>query len=109
VLATWIKRAMRLNQLGIKRPLARRANSPPRLVIPSNLRRALQAHPKARATFDAFSYSHRKEYCEWIGEAKQEKTKARRLATAIEWLNAGKSRNWRYERPNHQKPRSRKS
>jgi uncharacterized protein YdeI (YjbR/CyaY-like superfamily) len=44
------------------------------------------------------SPSHRRDYIEWITEAKQAETRARRLAQAIEWLAEGKSRNWKYER-----------
>ena len=46
---------------------------------------------------DAFPPSHKREYVEWITEAKQEATRQRRLATAIEWMAQGKSRNWKYE------------
>jgi uncharacterized protein YdeI (YjbR/CyaY-like superfamily) len=44
------------------------------------------------------SQSCRREYCEWIAEAKREETRAKRIATALEWIAEGKSRNWRYER-----------
>jgi len=48
------------------------------------------------ASFDNFSYSHKKEYVEWITEAKTEATRQRRLATSVEWLAEGKARNWKY-------------
>ncbi|MBI3097320.1 MAG: YdeI/OmpD-associated family protein [Planctomycetes bacterium] len=51
---------------------------------------------KARATFEAFPPSHRREYVEWITGAKQAETRSRRLATTIEWLSQGKQRNWKY-------------
>jgi len=44
------------------------------------------------------SPSHRREYLEWITEAKQDETRKRRMATAIEWLSEGKSLNWKYQR-----------
>ena len=53
---------------------------------------------KALLGFEALSPSHRREYLEWITEAKAEATRARRLAQAIEWMAEGKSRNWKYER-----------
>jgi len=53
---------------------------------------------KAQAQFDKFSYSHRKEYVEWITEAKTEPTRNKRLAITIDWLAEGKSRNWKYEK-----------
>jgi uncharacterized protein YdeI (YjbR/CyaY-like superfamily) len=40
----------------------------------------------------------RREYIEWITEAKKPETRAKRLATTLEWLAQGKSRNWKYER-----------
>ena len=70
----------------------------PELVVPQTLLAALKKNAKAKATFDTFSYSHKKEYVEWITEAKQDETRTRRLATTIEWLSEGKARNWKYER-----------
>jgi uncharacterized protein YdeI (YjbR/CyaY-like superfamily) len=98
VLLSYIKEAIRLNDEGIKRAAKPRPTVKPKLVVPPSLLAALKKSAKAKATFDAFSYSHKKEYAEWISEAKQEETRARRLATAIEWLSKGKSRNWKYER-----------
>jgi uncharacterized protein YdeI (YjbR/CyaY-like superfamily) len=57
---------------------------------------SLKKDKKALDTFESFSYSHRKEYVEWITEAKTEATRMKRLKTAIEWLGEGKSRNWKY-------------
>lgn len=59
---------------------------------------ALAKSPKARAQFDAFAPGYRRDYAEWIAEAKADATRARRIATAIEWIAAGKHRNWKYER-----------
>ncbi len=56
----------------------------------------MEANRKAREAFDGFSYSHRKEYVEWITEAKGEDTRSRRLQTTLEWLAEGKPRNWKY-------------
>jgi uncharacterized protein YdeI (YjbR/CyaY-like superfamily) len=58
---------------------------------------ALGKAPRAKATFDAFPPSCRREYLEWIGEAKRDETRQKRIATAIEWLAEGKRRNWKYE------------
>jgi uncharacterized protein YdeI (YjbR/CyaY-like superfamily) len=58
---------------------------------------ALDEAPKAKATMDAFPPSCRREYVEWIGEAKQDATRQKRIATAVEWLSEGKRRNWKYE------------
>jgi uncharacterized protein YdeI (YjbR/CyaY-like superfamily) len=59
---------------------------------------ALKHAPKAKAAFDGFPPSARRDYLEWIGEAKQETTRQKRIATAIEWLSEGRRRNWQYER-----------
>ncbi|HEY8592710.1 MAG TPA: YdeI/OmpD-associated family protein [Sphingomicrobium sp.] len=59
---------------------------------------ALADAPQAKATFDAFPPSCRREYLEWIAEAKQDATRAKRIATAVEWLSEGKRRNWKYEK-----------
>lgn len=58
---------------------------------------ALARTPKAKATLDSFSPSAQREYLEWVSEAKQDSTRAKRIATAVEWLSEGKKRNWRYE------------
>ena len=58
---------------------------------------ALESAPKARAVLDGFPPSARREYLEWVSEAKQETTRTKRIATAIEWLSEGKRRHWKYE------------
>ena len=58
---------------------------------------ALQTAPKAKQTFDAFPPSCRREYLQWISEAKRDETRNKRIATAVEWLAEGKRRNWKYE------------
>ena len=58
---------------------------------------ALADAPKAKATLDGFPPSARRDYFEWISEAKQDATRQKRIANAIEWLNEGKRRHWKYE------------
>jgi uncharacterized protein YdeI (YjbR/CyaY-like superfamily) len=58
---------------------------------------ALDKAPTAKAAFNAFPPSGRREYIEWVAEAKQDATRHKRIATAIEWLSEGKRRNWKYE------------
>jgi uncharacterized protein YdeI (YjbR/CyaY-like superfamily) len=92
-----IKRAMQLNEQGIK--VERRKTAPRKpLPVPPELKAALAKDKAARAAFEAFSPSHRREYAEWIGEAKGADTRARRLAQALVWIRAGKHRNWKYEK-----------
>lgn len=91
----YVRKAAELNERGTKR--SRPKLDPQRKVaVPSDLKSALAKNGKARKTFDAFSYSHRKEYVEWITGAKREETRTKRLRTAIEWLSKGKPQNWRY-------------
>jgi hypothetical protein len=80
----------------VKPAPARRAK--PELPVPKDLAAALKKNAKARRTFEGFPPSHRREYVEWIAEAKTDATRARRLATTLEWLAEGKPRNWKYMR-----------
>lgn len=93
-----IHQAMELNEKGIK--VAKRVPAEKRdIIVPDELAKMLAKNKKAQATFDKFSYSHRKEYIEWINEAKTEPTRLKRIATTVEWVSEGKGRNWKYERP----------
>jgi len=96
VLAGHIKKAMELNEKGIKSPNREKRAPKPEVKVPKDLAAALSKNKKARATFDGFSPSHRREYVEWITEAKTEATRQRRLETAVGWMAEGKSRNWKY-------------
>lgn len=90
-----VKRAMELNAEGTTVPRKKAA----RRTIPMHpdLVRALAANEKARAVFDAFAPGCQREYLEWIAEAKKDETRARRIEQAIDWIGAGKKRNWKYE------------
>ena len=58
---------------------------------------ALAKAPKAKASLDGFPPSAQRDYLEWISEAKQDATRAKRIATAVEWLSEGKRRHWKYQ------------
>ena len=92
-----IRKAMKLNEDGVKMPAARKAASKLPPEMPEDLVAALNKDNAAKATFDAFPPSGRREYIEWIVEAKREETRAKRLAQTVEWLAEGKRRNWKYE------------
>ena len=92
-----IRKAMKLNEDGVKMPAARKAASKLPPEMPEDLVAALNRDKAAKATFDAFPPSCRREYIEWIVEAKREETRAKRLAQTVEWLAEGKRRNWKYE------------
>jgi uncharacterized protein YdeI (YjbR/CyaY-like superfamily) len=65
--------------------------------VPADLVGALQKNKKAKAAFDAFSPSHKREYVEWITEARRAETRQKRIQAAIKWISEGKSRNWKYQ------------
>lgn len=64
----------------------------------SDFASALAKAPKAKTTFKGFPVSAQRDYVEWISEAKQDATRTKRIATAIEWLTEGKRRHWKYEK-----------
>ena len=98
LLTGYIKKAMKLNEEGVKAPwLEKRAKPKPPAKVPDDLSAALAKNRKARSVFDAFPPGQRREYIDWITEAKREETRQKRLAQAIEWLAEGKRRNWKYE------------
>lgn len=99
VMAGHIRRAMELNEAGVKAPRQRKFVRPAEVAVPDDLAAALRRNRAARETFEAFPPSHRREYVSWIVEAKRDETRRARLAQAIEWLAEGKSRMWKYERP----------
>ena len=58
---------------------------------------ALKANAKAQEVLDGFPPSAQREYLDWIAEAKQDATRAKRIADAVQWLSEGKRRHWKYE------------
>jgi uncharacterized protein YdeI (YjbR/CyaY-like superfamily) len=99
ILQDFIRQAIALNESGKKTPEAIKKASAPKteLVIPEYFTEFLKAYPNASLNFDRFSYSHKKEYVEWIVDAKSEATRQKRMETAAEWLAEGKSRHWKYK------------
>jgi uncharacterized protein YdeI (YjbR/CyaY-like superfamily) len=95
-LVKWTKRAASLNEQGVKVERKTAAKKP--LRVPADLSAALAKNKKARAVFEAFSPSKKRDYVEWLTEAKSDDTRQRRLTTAIGWIAEGKSRNWKYEK-----------
>lgn len=93
----YVKAAAKLNESdepGRARPTKKAKTLP----VPADLAAALKKNKTAAKTFGEFSPSHRKEYIEWITEAKREETRQKRLATTLDWLAEGKSRHWKHER-----------
>ncbi len=94
----WIKEAMQLTDKGIKLPAKVKLAATKELTVPDYFKKALSKNKKAKTVFNNFAYSHKKEYLQWITEAKTEETRDKRVATALAWLTEGQSRNWKYER-----------
>ena len=96
IISGYIKEGMKLNDAGVKSPTRSKPKTPKEVIVPDDLTMALQKNKKALATFATLPPSHKREYIEWITEAKTETTRTRRLETAVEWMAEGKSRNWKY-------------
>lgn len=94
-LARIVKQAKKLNDKGVKVPRAVRERKP--IAMPAEFAKSLRAKPRALAYFDRLPPSHKREYLEWIVEAKSDETRSKRITTALTWLSQGKRRNWQYE------------
>jgi uncharacterized protein YdeI (YjbR/CyaY-like superfamily) len=98
VIVGYVREAARLNEEGVK-PAQKKERAPkPPAEVPADLAQALAGNDAARATFEGFAPGQRREYVDWITEAKTDATRAKRLATTLEWLAEGKKRNWKYEK-----------
>lgn len=95
-LISYIREAVILNDAGIKLPPKTLPNSRREIEAPDYFVKLLKKNSKALSVFNDFSYYNKKEYIEWIIEAKTEDTKNKRMHTAIEWISEGKPRNWKY-------------
>jgi uncharacterized protein YdeI (YjbR/CyaY-like superfamily) len=91
----FVRQAKKLNDDGVKLP-AKPKKPKKELVIPGYFTKAVSGNKKAKATFDNFSNTNKREYVEWITEAKTDDTLQKRLETAVEWMAEGKIRNWKY-------------
>ncbi len=96
-LTAQIRKAMQLNDAGIK---VTRKKGPPKKALPTppDFARELKRNKAAAAAWEGFSPSARREYLEWLLEAKTDETRARRLETAVGWIAEGKTRNWKYQK-----------
>lgn len=96
-LVKYIKEAMKLNEQGVKLSPKTKPNTSSAPDEPDYFRKALEKNKKALKTYEAFSNSNKKEYVNWITQAKTEATRNSRLTRAIEWMSEGKIRNWKYQ------------
>ncbi|MBI5693534.1 MAG: YdeI/OmpD-associated family protein [Verrucomicrobia bacterium] len=91
----YLRHAAKLIEQGVPaRDKAARPRPVPR--VPRDLAAALRGSLRAARTFRALSPSCRRDYIEWVTEAKRPETRQRRLATAITWLAAGRRRDWKH-------------
>jgi uncharacterized protein YdeI (YjbR/CyaY-like superfamily) len=95
VLLGYIRKAVELKDAGVKRPRPTTKKKP--VVVPDYFLAALKKNKKTLAAFEKMPPSHKREYVDWIIEAKREETRAKRIATALQMLSEGKSRNWKYQ------------
>ncbi len=97
ILKKYIKAAMKLNDEGVTvarpKPTEKEKKE---LQVPDYFTKELKKNKEAEKIFNAFSYSHKKEYIQWFEEAKTEPTRNKRMAQALEWIAEGKGRNWKY-------------
>ena len=91
-----IAKAVELSQAAPAPRKTKHAPKPPPRMHPE-FAAALAKAPKAKAVLDGFPPSAQRDYLEWIDEAKQDTTRAKRIATAVEWLSEGKRRHWKYQ------------
>lgn len=99
IFAGWVAKAMQLIEDGVKPPHVegRGKHAKPEIAMVPAFQAALDANAAAKVGFVGFPPSCRREYLEWIADAKREETRDKRIAQAIEWLAEGKKRNWKYE------------
>jgi uncharacterized protein YdeI (YjbR/CyaY-like superfamily) len=96
-LVGYVKKAAALNEAGIKAPGRTKPKKRELLSVPDYFSAALKKNTKAGKTFENFPPGKKREYLEWVTEAKREETRDERLATSIKWLAEGKSRHWKYQ------------
>jgi hypothetical protein len=65
-------------------------SAPRRVAVPKDLKAALAEDEDAKKTFARMSFTHRREYVDWIEEAKRPETRARRVVATVERVRAGK-------------------
>jgi uncharacterized protein YdeI (YjbR/CyaY-like superfamily) len=91
-----VKEAAALHDAGVKAPRMKTTAPKKPLKQPDYFTEALKKNKKALKTYESFSPSAKRDYVEWLTEAKSEETRNRRLETAVAWIAEGKQRNWKY-------------
>jgi len=97
IMIDYIHEAVSLNKAKMAVPKKQRTSTDPEPASQSFLA-ALKENPIALSNFERMPAGHRREYIQWINEAKTDPTRLKRITTAVEWISEGKGRNWKYER-----------
>lgn len=90
--------AMSLIDQGVKLTKNPAKKAVKELVIPDYFLEAIDDNPDAQENFERFTLSQKKEYVDWVVEAKSETTRMKRMQQAVDWIEEGKTRNWKYQR-----------
>jgi len=98
ILAKYISNAVALNAQGVKARRKPPAVRSKQVRTPEFMKAALKLDAAAMETYKALSPGQKRDYIEWLTEARVEVTRQRRLETAVAWLKQGKPRNWKYMR-----------
>jgi uncharacterized protein YdeI (YjbR/CyaY-like superfamily) len=97
VIKAYIKEAMELNEMGAKVERPKPVKNQ-KVTVPAYFKKAIEKNKAANKVFEEFSPSKKKDYVDWISEAKTDDTREKRMKAAVEWIAEGKGRNWKYER-----------
>jgi uncharacterized protein YdeI (YjbR/CyaY-like superfamily) len=98
ILVDFIRQVMQLNEAGNKKPAIKKETTPKAPIeMPVDFADLLAANPKAFEVYEKFSPSHKREYLEWIVDAKTDATRQKRMQAAIEQIMDSKSRHWKYQ------------
>jgi uncharacterized protein YdeI (YjbR/CyaY-like superfamily) len=98
VIIAYVKSAATLNESGTKRPRTSTPRPPQNVRPPTYFKAALKKRRGALEAFEGFSASQKRDYVQWLTEAKTAETRQRRLDTAVQWIAGGKTRNWKYKK-----------
>jgi len=90
----YVRVAMKLNEEGVKLP--KKTPKPVVVNMPDDFMKAIRANTKALETYDNFSPSQKRDYTDWINDAKTDETRETRMKTSVEWMSEGKTRMWKY-------------
>jgi uncharacterized protein YdeI (YjbR/CyaY-like superfamily) len=100
ILIDFIHQAIQLNEPENKKPTIKKETAPKAPIeMPADFAGLLATNPAALEVYHNFSPSSKREYLEWIVDAKSAATRQKRMETAVEWISEGKTRHWKYKTP----------